>query len=330
MPTYMILGGGGMLGVQMALYLLAHASHVHVVSVGRNPERPPAFSLHRGIDDSRYEYHQLHIAYEAHRLQELLEAKRPEVIINFAAQGEEGASWTDSWRYFDTNAVALAKIVEPLIDVPWLKKWVQIGTSAVYGSFAGTVTEEHPLRPSTPYAASKAAADFYLASVSRVRNFPVNILRPSNLYGPGQQLHRIIPKTILCALLGRKLALHGGGMSRKSYLYAEDLSRAARLAAEHGPSRAVYNVGPKDATSIRALVERVCEKVGLPLQQVTQVSPGRMGEESPCVLDSSLIASELGWSQQVDLDEGLDRTIDWVKQHLDFLKNQPTEFVLQP
>jgi len=211
MPTYMILGGGGVLGVHMARHLLVHASQVHVVSVGRNPERPSAFSLHRGIDDSRYEYHQLHIAYEAHRLQEVLEAKRPEVIINFAAQGEEGASWTDSWRYFDTNAVALAKIVEPLIDVPWLKKWVQIGTSAVYGSFVGTVTEEHPLRPSTPYAASKAAADFYLASVSRVRNFPVNILRPSNLYGPGQQLHRIIPKTILCALLGRKLALHGGG-----------------------------------------------------------------------------------------------------------------------
>jgi len=260
----------------------------------------------------------------------LVAARQPEVIINFAAQGEEGASWTDSWRYFDTNAVTLAKVVEPLIGVAWLRKWVQIGTSAVYGSFAGTVTEEHPLRPSTPYAASKAAADFYLASVSRVRNFPVNILRPSNLYGPGQQLHRIIPKTILCALLGRKLALHGGGMSRKSYLYAEDLSRAARLAAEHGPSRAVYNVGPKDATSIRALVERVCEKVGVPLEQVTQVSAGRMGEESPCVLDSSLITSELGWSQQVDLDEGLDRTIDWVKQHLDFLKNQPTEFVLQP
>ena len=131
-------------------------------------------------------------------------------------------------------------------------------------------------------------------------------------------------------LKGLQLALHGGGMSRKSYLYAEDLSRAARLAAEHGPSGAVYNVGPKDTTSIRALVERVCEKVGVPLEQVAQLSPARMGEESPCVLDSSLIASQLGWSQQIDLDQGLDRTIDWVKQHLDFLKKQPTEFVLQP
>ena len=74
----------------------------------------------------------------------------------------------------------------------------------------------------------------------------------------------------------------------------------------------------------------MCEKVGLPFEEVVQLAPARMGEEEPCVLDSSLIASQLGWSQQIDLDKGLDRTIGWVKQHLDFLKNQPTEFVLQP
>ncbi|MBI2364765.1 MAG: NAD-dependent epimerase/dehydratase family protein, partial [Deltaproteobacteria bacterium] len=112
----------------MTRYLLLHVPEAYVICVWRNSEKPAAFSLHRGIDDSRYEYHQIHVAYEPERLMELLDSKRPDIIINIAAQGEGAASWKYSWRFFETNAVALAKIVEPLIGVPWLRKWVQMGS----------------------------------------------------------------------------------------------------------------------------------------------------------------------------------------------------------
>lgn len=329
MKTYVILGGGGFCGVQMARYLLAFVQNVRVIGVGRNPEQPPAFSLHRGIDDARYEYHQIHLVYEPERLLKLLEAERPEVIVNLAAQGEEAASWANSWRYFETNVVALAKVVEPLIGVSWLKKWVQIGTASVYGQGSEAATEEFPLRPATPYAASKTAADFYLQSVARVQHFPVNIIRPAIVYGPGQQLHRIIPKAALCALLGRLLPLHGGGVARKFFLHVEDLARAIHTIGERAKPGKIYNVGPKEGTTIRTLVAMVCEKTGVPFEQVVQPAPDRGGQDTQAVLDSSLIAVELGWTPGIDLDRGLDDTIAWIKQHLDLLKTLPTEFTLR-
>lgn len=329
MATCMILGGGGWLGVQMARHLLACVPEVQVIGVGRNPERPAPFALHRNIDDARYEYHQIHLAYEPDRILALFEAKRPSVIVNIAAQGEEAASWTNAWRYFETNTVALARIVEPLVGSPWLGKWVQVGTSSVYGTGCEAATEESPFRPVTPYAVSKAAADFYLLSVSRVHRFPVNIIRPSNIYGLGQQLHRIIPKTILCALLGRPLQLQGGGAARKFYLHAEDLARAVYLVAEQAPAGKVYNVGPKESTTIRTLVDMICRKVGVPFEQVVQLAPDRGGQDTQASQDSSLIATELGWAPAVDLDKGLDDTIAWIKQHRDALKALPMEFTFR-
>src|SRR5262249_21376486 len=125
-------GGGGWLGIQVSRYLLTSSPLIRLIGVGRNLERPAPFSLHRGIDDSRYEYHQIHMVHQPERLHSLLEAKRPEVIVNLAAHAEESASWTSSWRYFEMNTSALARAVEPLLGVSWLRKWVQIGSASVY------------------------------------------------------------------------------------------------------------------------------------------------------------------------------------------------------
>ena len=95
----------------------------------------------------------------------------------------------------------------------------------------------------------------HLMSVHRFLKFPMNIIRPSNAYGPGQQLHRVIPKAVLCGLTGRKLPLHGGGRAEKSYIHTRDLGRAIHLVAEKAPLGTVYNAGPKEPTSIRRVVE---------------------------------------------------------------------------
>jgi dTDP-glucose 4,6-dehydratase len=329
MRTWLILGGGGWLGIQISRHLLAHAPGVLVVGVGRNPERPAPFALHRGIDDARYEYHQLHLAHEPERVLSLLQGRKPEVVVNLAAQGEEAASWTNAWRYFETNVVALAKVVEPLIGASWLRRWVQLSTASVYGPSREAATENTPLRPATPYAVSKAAADGYLTAVAAVRGFPINIVRPTNLYGSGQQLHRIIPKTALCALTGRPLSLQGGGAARKFFLHAEDLARAVHTIAEKAEPGTIYNVGPREGTMIRSLVETVCRKVGVPFEEVVQLAPDRGGRDTQATLDSSRITADLGWVQAIDLDKGLDQTIAWMKQHLDVLKGLPTEFTFR-
>lgn len=329
MKPYVILGGGGWLGVQISRHLLSASPLIRIVGLGRSPERVAPFALHRGIDDSRYEYHQVHLVEEPERARQLLESLQPEVIVNLAAQAEETASWTRSWQYFESNTTALARLVEAFIGVPWLRRWVQIGSASVYGAGGDAATEDCPLRPGTPYAVSKAAADSYLLSVGTARGFPVNILRPANLYGPGQQLHRIIPKTALCALTGRPLPLQGGGVARKFVLHAEDLGRAIQVVAEKGRPGRVYNVGPRDAVTIRTLVETICRKVGEPFERVVQLAPDRGNRDTQVMLDSSRITADLGWEQVVNLDKGLDDTIAWMKQHVDVLRNMPTDFTFR-
>jgi len=329
MRTYVILGGGGFVGVRLAQYLMDNVPDVRVVAIGRNPERPEAFAVPPRLRCGRYEYRQVHLVSQTDQVLALLESERPSVIVNVAAQSEEAASWTHSWRFFETNTLALAKLVEPLIGRPWLSKWIQVGTTGVYGHPPGSVTEDQPLHPSTPYTVSKAAADWYLLSVSRVRGFPVNILRPSNLYGPGQQSHKIIPKAILCALLGRTLALHGGGLATKSYLYVEDFARAISLVADKGLPGKAYNCGSSDRVTVREVVHLICDKVGASFKGLVQLAPARMGPDSASSVDCSLIAADLCWSPRVSLGKGLDETIAWARQHLAFLKGQPTEFSFQ-
>ena len=124
-------------------------------------------------------------------------------------------SWKHSWRFFETNSMALARLAEELMKRDWLERFIQIGTSEMYGSVDHATKEDEPIKPSSPYAASKVAFDLYLVSVSRFLKFPMNIIRPSNAYCPGQLLHRVIPKAVWCGLTGHRLPLHGGGRARR-------------------------------------------------------------------------------------------------------------------
>jgi len=133
MKTYVILGGGGSFGIHTAFYLLRHARPKRVVSVGRNPLRPEPFSL--GIErEKNFEYHAYHLTYEIDLLLDLLDRIKPEVIVNYAAQGEGAVSWKHSWRFFETNSMALARLCEELMKRSWLERFIQIGTSEMYGS----------------------------------------------------------------------------------------------------------------------------------------------------------------------------------------------------
>ena len=329
MKTYVILGGNGVFGVQAAFYLLENANPKKVICVGRNPEKPEAFTLNVGRGDPRYVYHQIHVVYEQDRLFEMFDAERPEVIINFAAQGEGAASWSKFWRFYETNSVALAKMTEELLHRDYLERWIQIGTSELYGSCDFPAKEETPIQPTSPYAASKAAADMHLLSIARVLKFPMNIIRPSNAYAPGQLLHRVIPKAVLCGLIGEKLPLHGGGRARKSYIHARDLGRAIHLVSEKAPLGTVYNAGPPEPTSIRDLVAKVAEVMNIPFDQLCEVSGERLGQDSQYWLDSSAIKRDVGWEPTIGLEEGIKEMVDWGKKYVDYLKTVPTGYVLR-
>lgn len=327
MTNYALIGGGGVFAVHFAKYLLEQRDPTKVICIGRNPPAAPPFTLEVGKGDPRYRYEQIHLVFEQDRLFELFDRERPEVIVNFAALAY-ATSWEKSFRYYETNVVALAKMCEELMKRDYLRRFVQIGTSELYGPVDRPVSEDEPLRPTSPYAVSKMAGDLHLETLWAVKKFPMNIIRPSNAYGPGQLLYRILPRAVYCALTGQKLPLQGGGVAKKSYMHAQDLAHAIWLMTEKAPFGRIYNVGPAKPSAIRHLVELVAEEAGVPFDRLVEMTPARVGEDAQYWLDSTRIKTELGWDEKISLREGVRDMVAWGRKYLHQLP-PPAEFVLR-
>ena len=287
----MILGAGGVFGNNLAQYCLNHGHTIW--GIGRSPRKAECFTL--GV---KYPYYPYHIGYELDYVLEVVKKLSPDVIVNFAAQGEGAASWgKDNWRFYNTNCVALVRLVAN-IDCPF----IQIGSSEVYGSVNASVDEQALTNPSSPYAVSKLAFDQHLILMHRTKGLPYKIIRPSNCYAPGQQLHRIIPKALLSGLYQRPLELHGGGVAKKSYLHAYDLSRAILMVHEKGSYGQIYNVGPDNPTAIKDVVRMCLEASGGSWNELVKVSQERTGQDSCYWLDSSKIKA-LCWQKTIGWED---------------------------
>lgn len=310
---YAILGGGGCFGITLALHLMGQGHEV--IGAGRSALRGQAHTL--GAPEMGYRYRVYSIGPDNEFLSEWLEQEQPSVIVNFAAHGEGAVSFkARNWKYFyATNTLALVQLSEMLLGRPWLRRFIQVSTSELYGSADAAVTEEAPLRPSSPYAVSKAAFDLHLLTVQRTWGFPALIVRPCNCVTPGQQMHRVVPKAFLLGLTGRKLQLHGGGVARKSYMAAEDLARAIALLAECGAVGEVYNAGPDSPVTIRRLVEMCAISMGLSLADLVDVVPDRTGQDACYWIDSPKLR-RLGWRTQVPLPEAIEGMHHWVRMNL--------------
>jgi dTDP-glucose 4,6-dehydratase len=157
----------------------------------------------------------------------------------------------------------------------------------------------------------------------------MNIIRPSNAYAPGQLLHRVIPKAVLCGLTGQKLPLHGGGRAKKSYIHARDLGRAIHLMSEKAPLGAVYNAGPAQPISIRDLVGLVADAMNLRFDQLCEVTEDRLGQDAQYWLDSSAIKRDVGWEPQISLKQGIKEMVEWGRKYLDQIRDVSTGYVLR-
>lgn len=327
MKKIVITGGGGVFGNHFVKYLLDNSLAESVISIGRSPYPSSPFSLDVGLNDPRFQYIQLHLSFERERLWNLFCKEKPSVVVNFSALAY-ATSWDEPHLYFDTNVTAVAYLVDKLQHVDWFDRFVQIGTSELYGSVSSPASELSPVNPTSPYAVSKLAADMFLDTMHRTRGFPMNILRPSNAYGPGQLLYRVIPRAVYAALTNCKLPLQGGGMVKKSYMHAVDIAQALSLIIQKAPLGETYNVGPKDPVSIGEIVRSVIQKCGKDPQEIVEVTPGRLGEDAVYWLDSSKIINSLGYRETISLNRGLDQMVEWGRKYLPQLP-APTDFKLR-
>jgi len=224
----------------------------------------------------------------------------------------------------------LAELTNALKDRTYLKRYVHISSPEVYGTCEGRVTESSPLNPSTPYAASKAAADLFLFTLAKNFQFPLVMVRSTNVYGAHQQLFKIIPRSIIYLKMGKKIPLHGGGVAVKSYIHIRDISRGERAAMEQGQSGKIYHFSPDAGVTVRDVVRMICECMNIDFEASTISVGERLGQDAAYIIDSTRARSEFGWSPKISLQEGISQVIDWVSQNWEEIIGQPLEYVHRP
>ena len=325
----LVLGSNSFSGSHFASYLLDQG--LEVIGVSRSPEPDPVFLPYRwGPGAARFAFHRLDINHDLGAIEALMRRERPGVVINLAAQSMVGESWKNPDHWMMTNVVSTVRLHEMLRGLDFLDRYVHVTTPEVYGSTEGFITEDAPFRPSTPYAVSRAAGDMSLLSYFQAYKFPVVFTRAANVYGPGQQLYRILPRAILFMLTGRTLSLHGGGTSRRSFIHIRDVADATWRIARSASLGEAYHISTNEIVSIRELIERVCTKLGVRFEDAVEVVGERTGKDAAYMLDSAKLRRELGWSEQVSLDAGIDQCIAWVRDNLETLRGLPMDYVHKP
>lgn len=321
----LVIGSNSFSGSSYCRYLLNQG--VPVIGISRSPEAVYALAPHKWVKSDNFLFKQYDLNHQLTEIEQLLDRYKPKVVVNFAAQSMVGQSWEYPEHWFMTNCVSTIKLHNILRHKDYLDRYIHISTPEVYGSCSGYVTEEHALNPSTPYAVSRAACDMSLKTFFEVHKFPVITTRAANVYGPGQPLYRIIPKTIMSIVLGKRLPLHGGGLSERSFIHIDDVSRATQLIIEHGIVGDYYHISTNTTVTIRALVELICSKMNTKFEDVCEVVADRLGKDAAYLLDSQKLRHQTGWHDTVSLEQGLDQTIQWAMDNVVELKECPLDYI---
>ncbi len=321
---FAVIGSNSFSGSHFVRHLLAQSSKV--LGLSRSIEIEEVFNPYRSLSTTNnWTFNQID-ANNSDALRQVLLGFSPDFIVNFAAQSMVGQSWVNPEDWYDTNVVGVAQLAKILKDLPNLQRYVHVTTPEVYGSTDGWIKESFDFKPSTPYAVSRAAGDWHLKCMYEEFGLPVVFTRAANVYGPRQQLYRIVPRTILSSLLGRKLPLDGGGLSTRSFIHIDDVARATQMIAENGRDGETYHISTDRLVTIRGLVEQICELTGVPFESFVEVAGDRPGKDMAYQLDSSKIKHELGWTPEIPLEEGLLDTLDWVQGNLEELSKLPITY----
>jgi dTDP-glucose 4,6-dehydratase len=169
-----------------------------------------------------------------------------------------------------------------------------------------------------------------LTAFFRRYGFPVVLTRFANFFGPGQQLYRIVPRTILSALCRRRLPLHGGGTSVRAFVHVHDVAEGLLAAAERGEAGEIYHFSPAEFHSIRQVVEVVCDELGVPFSDVAEPAPERPGKDQAYLMNAEKARARLGWEARVGFREGIRDTIRWAREHLEELRAMSWDYAHKP
>ena len=252
---FLIIGSNSFSGSNMINLLLSN-NH-QVIGVSRSGEIEKEFLNYRQNKNiKKFNFYKIDINKHTQRirLNKIILKFKPNIIINYIAQGMVEQSWINPEDWYQTNIVSQTIFYKNIQKFKFIDKIIHVTTPEVYGSHNQKIKENTNFNPSTPYAISRAAMDLHLLSLYKNFHLPIILTRTSNIYGPGQQLYRIIPKAFMCSKKKIKLNLHGGGNSVRSFIFMDDVSEATYLLSQKGKIGETYHISNDEFISIKKLV----------------------------------------------------------------------------
>jgi len=313
MPTYVVTGGAGFIGSNFVRLALAERPDLHVVTLDLLTYAGNLENL-LGVPDDRHTFVRADITDP-----EAMRRAVPEgadALVNFAAETHVDRSILGPLAFVRTNVTG----TQVLLDVAREKgvgRFLQVSTDEVYGALGPdepAFTENHPLRPSSPYAASKAGADLLVLAAHHTWGQDAVITRCSNNYGPYQFPEKLIPLMLSNALEDQPLPVYGDGQQVRDWIFTDDHSRAVLAVLEAGRPGAVYNIGARSERKNLDVVRRLLAAVGKP-ESLIRFVEDRPGHDRRYAMDPTRIETELGWRPEVAFEDGLERTVRWYRDH---------------
>lgn len=330
MAKHIVIGSNSFSGQDFIDLLLDDPSN-EVIGISRSSEYPDYFLRYKQRENlTNYSFQKFDLNLEMPQFLEFLDTTEPQTITNFAAQSEVAPSWENPDQWFQTNCVSLARLVKHLSERDYLDRYLHISSPEVYGSCESLVTETSPVNPSTPYAASKAAADMLLKSFAEYKGFPLVTVRATNVYGARQQLFKIMMRTSIFIRLNRRIPLHGGGQAVKSYIHIRDVSKGEKVVLERGRLGEIYHLSPEKGIRVRDVVAALANAMGKRLEDVAEDVEERLGQDAVYEIDSTKVRDEFGWRPLISFEDGVQEIVAWIDKYWSQIQDAPHDYIHRP
>lgn len=309
----LVTGGAGFIGSNFVYYLLNNYPDDQIVCLDALTYAGNLATLEQAMHSKNFQFIKGDIA-DKKTVFALFEEQKFDIVVNFAAESHVDRSIENPSIFLQTNVIGTQMLLDASCHFG-VKRYHQVSTDEVYGDLPLDkpelkFTEETPIHTSSPYSASKAAADLLALAYYRTFNLPITISRCSNNYGPYHFPEKLIPLMISCALSNRPLPVYGEGKNVRDWLYVEDHCLAIDLIIRKGIVGQVYNIGGNNEYSNLEVVREILRILNKPESLITYVKD-RPGHDLRYAIDAQKIRSELGWVPSVTFEKGLKNTVDW-------------------
>jgi len=315
----LVTGGLGFIGSNFILKLLRDSDEYHIINVDAELHGSNIKNVSEIKDSSNYKFVKGNITNK--RLMEELVSKC-DAVINFAAESFVDRSIIDPNSFLVSNIRGTFTILD--IITKQKKRLVQISTDEVFGSLeAKTADEKSIFNPSSPYAATKAAAELLINSYSKTYNSDVIITRCTNNYGPRQYAEKLIPKTIILAKQNKKIPIYGKGTNIRDWIHVNDHCDGVLTGFLKGKPGESYNISGNNEIDNITIVKKILELMNKS-EDLIEFVEDRPGHDFRYSMSSEKISKELGWKSKINFEKGIQDTIKWYLDHEDYWKDIPS------